>query len=330
MWRPWAVLVVGWLSLVAGVDRAVPPAGAQPRPASEIQRIIDDGTRLYKEGRHEDALGQFRVAFERTKDLRILFLVARVLAELDRPAEALAAYEQVLAGDVPDETRTRADAAARALRDRLSRGRILFQVAPFGAQVELDGQPLGAAPVAPWEGPPGAHDVRVSAPGYGESRVVIDVPAGGETSVAVELLPVPEPPPERPLPAPETPTVRGSAGPVSYAPWTWVTLGIGAACAAGGTVLYVLGELDHQEVRDGVSPGEGPATLTYPRARSLEEDGDRKKLAGYALWGAGGAALVGATVLFLLESPGGDAAAAPAVGVVPAVGGGLVTVEGRF
>jgi hypothetical protein len=316
-------------ALVTGAAAAA-PAG---RPSSEIQRIIDDGTRLFREGRHEEALGQFRVAFERTKDLRILFLVGRVLEEAGRPAEALSTYEQVLTGDVPADTRTRAEAAARALRERLSRGRLLFQIAPFGAHVALDGEPLGEAPVAPWEGAPGPHDVRVSAAGYGESRVVVEVPAGGEATVAIELVPLagPDPPPPPALPGP--PPLVAAAPPVSHAPWTWVALGVGAGLVAGGTALYVLGELDHQDLRDHL-PTDGRATISWPRARQLEEDGDRKKVAGYALWGVGGAALVGATVLFLLESPGPEPGGAPgpgpSVSLVPAVGGGLVTLEGRF
>lgn len=318
--RAVALLLAG-LVLVHGTS----PLAAPARPSSEIQRIIDDGTRLFKEGRFEDALGQFRVALERTKDARLLYLVGRSLESLDRPVEALAAYEQFLAGDVPADARARAESSVRQLRERLAKGRLLFQIAPFGAVVRLDGEPLGSAPLPPWEGAPGPHELVVSAPGHGESRVHVEVPAGGEASVAIELAPLPA---DVPPVAPPLVTDRGE--PLSYAPWTWVALGVGVTLAAGGTLLFALGELDHQEIADGLSDEATPALLTYREARDLDEAGDAKKLAGYALWGVGGAALVGATVLFVLEATAPEPGGGPTVGVAPVTGGGFVTLEGRF
>jgi tetratricopeptide (TPR) repeat protein len=120
----------------------------------------------------------------------------------------------------------------------------------------------------------------------------------------------------------------------SYSPWTWIALGVGGAAAAGGTVLFLGGVRDHNEVTDAPNYGKAgestqPSSLTRARAQELVDAGDQKKLIGVALWGVGGAALATSAVLFLLERPK-PSERGPSVGVAPGPGGGSLWLTGRF
>ena len=142
--------------------------------------------------------------------------------------------------------------------------------------------------------------------------------------------PAPEPPPPEPPPPPPL-LAEPPERPSGYSPWTWITLSTGLACAAGGTVSYVLGELDHQEVTGAEGYADGAkVAMTQRRAHDLTESGETKKLAGYVLWGVGGALVATATVLFVLEATAGPPEGGVTVGVMPAGAGAIVALEGRF
>ena len=86
--------------------------------------------------------------------------------------------------------------------------------------------------------------------------------------------------------------------------WPWVVLGTGAAVAAGGLVLWQLGEADWQEVDDNA-----PAAMDRAQAQDLVDSGDTKRTAGFVLMGVGAAAAV-VWAVTMLSGGGGDEAVA--------------------
>jgi tetratricopeptide (TPR) repeat protein len=82
----------------------------------------------------------------------------------------------------------------------------------------------------------------------------------------------------------------------------WVVGGVGAALLVAGGVALGMGQADHGEIDDGKSSP--TSSLTRARAIELKDSGDSKKMVGYILFGVGGAAIVGATVMFLLDGKG--------------------------
>ena len=303
-------------------------ASAEPSGSEEqIQRWADEAYRHFEEGAYDQALALYRQARAAGGPTVLLYLIGRCHQKLGEWEAARDALRGFLALETASsEAHGRAEVALREVIDELSRGSLLVHVTPFGAEVLVDGEVVGQAPLPPLSLTPGEHEVFSRLEGR-ESAVVSVFVMGGRETRATFTIPEPPPPPPAPEPLPAAP-----ARPV-YSPWTWVTLGLGIACVAGGTTSYVLGELDHREVTEAAGYGtSGVTAMSYRRAASLRDSGDTKKMAGYVLWGVGGAALVSSTVLFILDatwSPD-DAEPALSVGAAPLDDGALLTVRGGF
>jgi hypothetical protein len=119
--------------------------------------------------------------------------------------------------------------------------------------------------------------------------------------------------------------------------WPWVGLGLGAALAGTGTLLYVLGANDHAELTDAPGYGDTGAVvpLTERRARELVDSGDDKKLWGGVALGVGGALIATSVVWLLLDGPAHEQSGAPGskswhLAVVPARSAGSLAFSGAF
>lgn len=144
------------------------------------------------------------------------------------------------------------------------------------------------------------------------------------------LAPTPAPTPAPPAPVPPPATAERPSGASNAGLTTGgvILVSIGGGALIGGTIAYVLGAEDHNEVTDAPNyDGVGIVAMTERRAIDLVDSGDTKKGVGIGLWVAGGACL-GAGIL-MLTLPVGDTAA-PATASRATVGvwgtsGGLVT-----
>ena len=116
----------------------------------------------------------------------------------------------------------------------------------------------------------------------------------------------------------------------SVAVWPWVTLGVGAALVIGASVVYALGESDHRTITDAEGYGSDAVDMDQSRAHDLEQSADDKKLVGYLLWGAGGAMLLGAAILFVIEGENSVEEDTSTVGFAPLSGGALFLLKGSF
>ncbi|MBW2735512.1 MAG: tetratricopeptide repeat protein [Deltaproteobacteria bacterium] len=135
--------------------------------------------------------------------------------------------------------------------------------------------------------------------------------------------------PVDPTPAPHRSPAQS---PSRFGVSKWL-VGISALALTGaGAVVFWLGHNDHQEVQDAIdAAGGGIVAMPQAEAVALVDDGDTKKLIGYALMGAGGAALITSVVLFALggadEAP---AATSSSVQVSWMPGGVVLGFGGRF
>jgi tetratricopeptide (TPR) repeat protein len=128
----------------AGAPVAAPePSSSAPRPVdTEVERHATLGQRLLERGRGQEAIAEFRRAYELRADARFLFDIAEGYRQLGLGDQATFFYERYLsaAPDAPD--REDVDEQIAALR-------------------RLRPPTPGAAPAAPTPAPPFAHDVLV-------------------------------------------------------------------------------------------------------------------------------------------------------------------------
>ena len=197
-----------------------------------------------------------------------------------------------------------------------------------GATVELDGRPLGigvlekTVPVLP-----GRHAVKVVKGGGKPIVQVADVALGKPGRIDVSCA---------------TPGVGRAAGGAPARegvssvhsgpfPWQWVAMGGGAVLLAGGGVLTWLANRDRSRISGADTWDDGTVkagSLTRSRALALRSRADTLDKANYALYAAGGAAVVAGLVLWVVLPGRGSGAAM--VTATPVEGGALVGATGTF
>jgi hypothetical protein len=284
----------------------IAPGWAQAEIDPQLR--IDAGRALFEEERYTEALEAFKEAFRVTHDDAILYLIGRCYELLEEHELAISAYESFLAsGRAPGEIEGRVIQTIERLREEIADFPLTVHVAPFGADVFVDGEWVGRAPLAARRLRAGRYRIMAEHSDFGAKEVFVDVGRGGETDVVVDLTtlppkrpPEPEPvleaePPEifeEPLPPPPEPRGR------RFTAVSSVLLGVGLGMVGGGGLLFGLGENDHQKIKDGVQSG-----MSMRTAVALEKEGWDKKYAGYGLFAAGGAAVVTSVVLFLVGRP---------------------------
>jgi tetratricopeptide (TPR) repeat protein len=146
-------------------------------------------------------------------------------------------------------------------------------------------------------------------------KFIVDLEACAKEHAPVEPQPPTPPPPQPPPPAVVQPTVAPTpASDVDHGQRRRVTaFAVGGAGVLAVVTGFYFGHLASADA-DQVKHGSG----TWDP--SVESAGKRDDLIAKVLWGVGGAAIVGGTVLYLL----GERGEAPHVAIVPASGGGSV------
>lgn len=122
-----------------------------------------------------------------------------------------------------------------------------------------------------------------------QSSDAINTPREPRSIPAMTAALVPPPQPER----------RTSALTVMK----WVTGGVGLGLVAGGVTSILLGVADANKIDDAIDATEAGGTVQMRRVHALElqDDANTKKIVGYALAGAGAAAIIGSAVMFYFD-----------------------------
>ncbi len=124
-------------------------------------------------------------------------------------------------GEAQAATVTRVRALLQQLERRTMPGTLIVHSTPTGADLRLDGAPVGVTP-AELSVAPGDHVLDVARDGYRPTSRTVAMAAGLEQSFDVRLDPVPDQP-SRPR-----------------RPWGWASLGVGAGLLAPGIALLVI------------------------------------------------------------------------------------------
>ncbi len=157
-------------------------AASADKASDEAKTRFKRGAEFYDEGNYRAALIEFERAHQLLPNYKILYNIAQVrlqLLDYARAQDAFARYLKEGGSDVNSARREEVKAELEKLRSRV--GRIAITTAE-GAEVLLDDEPVGTAPLqGPVTANAGRHTVTVVAPGRSPQSRVVDV-AGLETS----------------------------------------------------------------------------------------------------------------------------------------------------
>jgi tetratricopeptide (TPR) repeat protein len=275
-----------------------PAAGPEREPgARERAKVFfERGITEYRDARYSEALKSFGAALETYDSPVFIYNLARTCDRLGDVSCALRHYRTYQRRAPRAKDLTEVVPRIQALEAALaSRGvqQITVLSKPSGAQLDVDGQPLGKTP---WTGElsPGAHSAKLTMAGHEELRVNIDVAAAAASEVTLVMSPRTEAPtPVAPLttttPAAQRPPEAAQGR--SVGPWTYVTLSV-AVAALGGALIFEQRSRDReQDVR----------TFVVQRDRvAAYDDMHNFQTTARVLAGVGvGLAAVGATLLVL-------------------------------
>lgn len=225
-WRGGPILLALLSALaLARQARAQPaPAGAPEGEAdgkSRARAKLVEGGELLKQGEYQGALDRFKEAYGLFQSPKIFYNFGLAYIGLGRNADAMEAFDKFL-GEALDAS---ADLRANAERHRtlLSQkvGTLVVECDVTGAEVAVDGRPLGVTPLkTPAHLDPGPHQLVVEKSGSPPFAKRLDVSAGQRLTIPVTLAapevsaPIPAPPPPSPAtPAPMAPDLSPAPAP---------------------------------------------------------------------------------------------------------------------
>jgi hypothetical protein len=162
----------------AEADRAAARAG-------QARSLNAEGIRLFGEGALAAALAKFEQSYQLMSRPDVLFNLAKTNAALGNSADALNAFDELIAKGSSEEMRRRAQDAADALRPKV--GYLDIETNEAGASVSLDGRAVGFGPLhrtmAAMSGP---HQLRLERADGSESQPV-SVSVGQTIHVALKF-----------------------------------------------------------------------------------------------------------------------------------------------
>jgi len=338
--------------LIAVAAAALPRAAiAQPATASvEAEALYQRGHALLKAGKTAEACDAFDASLRVEASTGTLLNLARCREESGQLATAWALFLRAASSAQNEGARARAAEArrrAQSLEPRLSQLTLSVPEASriSGLEVTRDGQPID--PLLWNQGVPldgGVYVIEAKAPGNEAWSTRVTVPAeGGRVSVEVprfkslsELASG-----EPPAAAPASDEPRAAARPAAAAraaaptPGRWTTLRFAAAgSAVVGVAAIAAGAWfgaaasDAAERANALCP---TGACSDPEGLRLADESRSKALTANVSFAVGGAAVVGAAVLWFLGAPDDpdDRRTLALVPVMSASASGLA-VRGRF
>jgi hypothetical protein len=229
---------------------------------NEARALFAEGRELFEAEKFHDASLKFRAAYSVSPNFRLLYNIAQSEAAARRYGQALEAFEQYLADAGDDITTERIDEVRQEIERLKSMVGFIEVETIRGAQIRIDGEPRGIAPV--FGGVPVVagkiHTVDVVVNGQALPAEGVKVTSG--KTVTVTMLPdktasgEPAPvvvAPHAPLEAEAVSSEESKAdgGARRWMAAGWSVLGAGAVClgvgaVTGGLVLQIENDLNEK------------------------------------------------------------------------------------
>jgi hypothetical protein len=292
---------------------------------TEAQAYFKDGLRRVQNGDLDAAIEAFENAYRASPNYGVLYNLGQAYLAVGRRVDAVHTFESFLTqgGDRVSPKR-RAEVEALIARERARLATLDLEVSPKQAEVFVDGTPVESASPLARDLDAGHHVIAARLEGYTAEVTELDLQAGQAARVTVVLKPeridlmpplepaAPHEPAPRPLPptAP-APAVSTHSGLGKERTWA-LGLGVGGVVVASAAVgifvwnnkRYQSWATDRDSFNAALANGSsGPAMVSQhndltDRAVGIERADD----AAMCMAVAAGAALVGATVLWVTSS----------------------------
>lgn len=255
--RPIALSVlVAFLPVATASPTAWAQAAAEDPTMAMARARFKEGVEYYDKGQYELARAAFLQAYALKKHPAVLLNLAWSCMKGGHALEAERYFKQFLAEGKEITDRQRADANDGLTQAHAKLGR-LEVAAAAGTEITIDGESMGAAPLA--DAPfveAGAHTVKMKAPDGTLDTQSVTVTAGEKSVVRFSRALAPAAPPAPPPPAPEpaapaanptpspaattaTPPPSGAPDHPSHGPMSFVPIIVTGALAlvAGGVAV---------------------------------------------------------------------------------------------
>jgi hypothetical protein len=225
---------------------ATKPAATSKSDLAAAKKHYGDGEKKYKAGDYAGALEDFKQANEIKSTPHAERYLGLCEDNLGHYQAALDWYDKFLA-HVPDKLASQGDdLRKREAEIKALPGKVHVDSTPAGAAVTIDDKPQSGPTPLDVDLAPGAHVIKVTAPGHLPGSKPVDVSFASTQSVSLDLEPEPvAPPPPPPVAAvapvaPAAPLAPPQPPPPRSMVPAIVTGGLAVAAAGVGTVFGIL------------------------------------------------------------------------------------------
>jgi len=301
-------------------------ARAQSDARAEARSHFEKGVIAFDDRRYDEAAREFELAYTISPAFQVLYNIGQVNVALERHVQAVRAFETYLRnGGLAISPDRRAEVEAELERQRAFVGLLTIRVSPSGAELLLDGEPVGKSPLnGPIVVAPGSHLVESTSNGYVANRRTVLVAASATVSADVVLEPIPQLK-DGELESRLAPTPIADAPTASMSGQQRIGYVVGAGGALlliTGGVLAIVGAGKANTAREELGrAGSGPAyDALRPAAERDYDAGSRLNEIGLIAGGLG-AVTAGVGVILLVTAPAprpqGATALVPRVSLEP-------------
>jgi hypothetical protein len=314
---------------------APPPSQASqsPAPMSESDALIAHGVELRQHGQDEDALQEFRRAYEASHSARAMAQIALAEQALGHWSDAYRDINIAL-GDTAEPWLQRNRRVLEGARDTIAQhlGSLTVVSNVPGAELYLNGNRIGTLPMrAPVHVEAGTVAIEVRAAGYDTARRTIEVEAGGSKRESLYSSPV------QVAGSTASTSPGGAGGTTDQGTGTSPIRTAGLGALVGGAVLLLggVGAQIYWQNRVGLYNSDQCVYPGFQRSQvcgAVLDNANAGVNAMAGLYIAGGVVAVAGLVMFLAAPSGSRPAAAHARGVQcgPGPGDVGITCAGRF
>jgi hypothetical protein len=212
------------------------------------------GVTYYDQSRFGPAVKEFLDAYRLSKRTAFLYNIARAYEKLGDSGRASHYYKLYLSVTPKASERDQINAAVKAMQPLV--GMLALHTASLGAEILVDEETVGIAPVDDQSLTQGMHTVEIRPPGEPPRKIQVKVLPGTTNRVELDE---PEPPVVKNPPIGKSSPIVGTAPPPPSRRWLWPVVGVGAAVVVAAVVtglVLAFGSTDwSQKGRDSCGMG---------------------------------------------------------------------------